>query len=152
MLTGVGFQWWILPLGLTAWLILWFGSFSVIEDGIGLLGMITLSFVVSAWRFVPDPRPIAHGFIPALPHHDLTRYAFLAVSIVGATVSPYLLNFYSLRRDRGEVAGAELWINRMTAFLGMGFGSTVSHGRAGDGGDRPRAAPHQASTRTNRRR
>ena len=36
MLTGIGFQWWVLPVGLVAWLVLWFGNFTVIEDGIGL--------------------------------------------------------------------------------------------------------------------
>ena len=57
MLTGIGFQWWVLPAGLVAWLVLWFGNFSVIEDGIGLLGMVTLSFVVAAWRLHPDAGP-----------------------------------------------------------------------------------------------
>ena len=128
MLTGIGFQWWILPLGVTAWLILWFGNFSVIEDGIGLLGMVTLSFVVAAWRLHPNPRSIAEGFIPSTPHHDLTRYAFLAVSIVGATVSPYLLNFYSSGAIEEKWTEKDVWINRVTAFLGMGFGSTVAMG------------------------
>jgi Mn2+/Fe2+ NRAMP family transporter len=128
MLTGIGFQWWILPLGVAAWLILWFGNFSVIEDGIGLLGMVTLSFVVAAWRLHPNPRAIAEGFIPSTPHHDLTRYAFLAVSIVGATVSPYLLNFYSSGAIEEKWTEKDVWINRVTAFLGMGFGSTVAMG------------------------
>jgi Mn2+/Fe2+ NRAMP family transporter len=128
MLTGVGFQWWILPLGVAAWLILWFGNFSVIEDGIGLLGMVTLSFVVAVWRLHPNPRSIAEGFIPSTPHHDLTRYAFLAVSIVGATVSPYLLNFYSSGAIEEKWSEKDVWINRVTAFLGMGFGSTVAMG------------------------
>jgi Mn2+/Fe2+ NRAMP family transporter len=128
MLTGIGFQWWILPLGVTAWLILWFGNFSVIEDGIGLLGMVTSSFVVAAWRLHPNPRSIAEGFIPSTPHHDLTRYAFLAVSIVGATVSPYLLNFYSSGAIEEKWTEKDVWINRVTAFLGMGFGSTVAMG------------------------
>lgn len=128
MLTGIGFQWWILPLGVAAWLILWFGNFSVIEDGIGLLGMVTLSFVVAAWRLHPNPRSIAEGFIPSTPHHDLTRYAFLAVSIVGATVSPYLLNFYSSGAIEEKWTEKDVWINRVTAFLGMGFGSTVAMG------------------------
>jgi Mn2+/Fe2+ NRAMP family transporter len=128
MLTGIGFQWWILPLGVAAWLILWFGNFSVIEDGIGLLGIVTLSFVVAAWRLHPNPRSIAEGFIPSTPHHDLTRYAFLAVSIVGATVSPYLLNFYSSGAIEEKWTEKDVWINRVTAFLGMGFGSTVAMG------------------------
>jgi Mn2+/Fe2+ NRAMP family transporter len=128
MLTGIGFQWWILPLGVAGWVVLWFGNFSVIEDGIGLLGMVTLSFVVAAWRLHPDPSSIAGGFVPSLPHHDLTRYAFLTVSIVGATVSPYLLNFYSSGAIEEKWNEQDLWINRSTAFLGMGFGSVVAMG------------------------
>ena len=59
-------------------------------------------FVVSAWQLQPDAGSMARGFIPALPDRDLTRYAFLAVSIVGATVSPHLLNFYA-SRHRGKM-------------------------------------------------
>src|SRR5207247_2810006 len=90
MLTGVGFQWWILPVGVVVWVVLWFGNFTVIEDGVGLLGTITLTFVVAVWRLKPTAGTVARGFIPTMPDHDLTRYGFLAVSIVGATVSPYL--------------------------------------------------------------
>ena len=128
MLTGIGFQWWIAPVGLAVWLVLWLGNFSVIEDGVGLLGMITLSFVVAAWRLHPAIAPLARGFIPTLPRHDLTRYAFLSVSIVGATVSPYLLNFYASGAIEEKWTEQDLWINRLTAFLGMGFGSTVAMG------------------------
>src|SRR4029077_4027441 len=76
----------------------------------------------------PDPRPIVSGFIPSLPHHDLTRYVFLTVSIVGATVSPYLLNFYSSGAIEEKWSQQDLWSNRLTAFLGMGFGSLVAMG------------------------
>lgn len=128
MLTGVGFQWWILPVGVTAWLALWFGNFSVVEDGIGLLGMVTLSFVLAAWRLNPKVTSIAHGFVPTLPHHDVMRYAFLTVSIVGATVSPYLLNFYASGAIEEKWTEQDLWTNRLTSFLGMGFGSVVAMG------------------------
>ena len=128
MLTGVGFAWWILPVGLAAWLLLWLGTFSVIEDGVGLLGMVTLSFVVAAWRLHPEPAAVAAGFVPSVPHRDVVRYAFLAVSIVGATVSPYLLNFYSSGVIEEELKEPDLWINRLTAWLGMSFGSIVSMG------------------------
>jgi len=128
LLTGVGFQWWVLPLAMIAWLLLWFGSFSVIEDGVGLLGVVTLSFVVAVWRLHPDPGPIVQGFVPSLPGQDLVRYAFLAISIVGATVSPYLLNFYSSGTIEEKLTQEDLWINRLTAFLGMGFGGVVAMG------------------------
>jgi Mn2+/Fe2+ NRAMP family transporter len=50
LLTGIGFQWWIVPIGAVIWLVLWLGNFTVIEDGVGFLGMVTLTFVVAAWR------------------------------------------------------------------------------------------------------
>ncbi|HTK29664.1 MAG TPA: divalent metal cation transporter [Vicinamibacterales bacterium] len=128
LLTGTAFLWWIVPVGLFVFAVLWFGSFATIEDGVGLLGVVTLSFIVATWRGHPDARAVAAGFIPRLPGHDLTRYAFLAVSIVGATVSPYLLNFYASGAVEEHWTEDMLWMNRVTAFAGMGFGSIVSMG------------------------
>ena len=128
MLTGVGFVWWIPPLAAVGWMVLWLGDFSLVEDGLGLLGMVTLSFVVSVWRLHPDAAVVAQGFIPSVPRHDVTRYAFLTVSIVGATVSPYLLNFYASGAIEERWSERDLWMNRLTAFAGMGFGSVVAMG------------------------
>jgi len=88
LLTGVGFQFWILPIAIAVWLVLWLSGFGVIEYGLGLLGLVTLSFVVSAWQLQPNTADVAASLIPSLPAHDHARYAFLAVSILGATVSP----------------------------------------------------------------
>ena len=126
LMTGVGFQLWVLPVALVVWMILWFSNFSIVEYGIGLLGLVTLSFVLAAWRLGPDAGDVARSFIPSLPSHDGVRYAFLAVSIVGATVSPYLLNFYSSGTIEEDVTQEELWVNTATAYGGNMFGSTVS--------------------------
>jgi Mn2+/Fe2+ NRAMP family transporter len=68
------------------------------------------------------------GFVPALPSHDRVRYAFLAISIVGATVSPYLLNFYSSGTIEEGMTRDELWTNTATSYGGNMFGSVVSMG------------------------
>jgi Mn2+/Fe2+ NRAMP family transporter len=128
LLTGIGFQWWILPIGLLVWLVLWCCGFSLIEYGLGLLGLVTLSFVVSAWWLKPDVSDLARALVPTLPQHDHVRYAFLAVSILGATVSPYLLNFYSSGTIEEQMTEKELWVNRVTAYMGMCFGGVVSMG------------------------
>jgi len=128
LLTGIGFQWWILPLALLVWVVLWFSGFSVVEYGIGLLGLVTLSFVLAAWRLAPAPGDLARAFIPSLPSHDYVRYAFLTVSIVGATVSPYLLNFYSSGTIEEDVKQEELWVNTATTYGGNLFGTAVSMG------------------------
>lgn len=128
LLTGVGFQWWVVPIACAVWTILWISRFSVVEYGVGLLGLVTLSFVLAAWRLAPAAADVARGFIPSMPTHDGVRYAFLAVSIVGATVSPYLLNFYSSGTIEEAVTQDELWTNTATAYGGNMFGSVVSMG------------------------
>jgi Mn2+/Fe2+ NRAMP family transporter len=128
LLTGVGFQWWILPIGVVAWLVLWLCGFGLIEYGLGLLGLVTLAFVASAWRLGPNVSDLGASLLPSLPTHHHTRYAFLAVSILGATVSPYLLNFYASGSIEEELNESELWVNRTTAYTGMCFGGVVSMG------------------------
>jgi Mn2+/Fe2+ NRAMP family transporter len=128
LISGVGFVWWILPVGAVVWILLWTCGFAVLEDGIGLLGLVTLAFVVAAWRLEPAPAALGAGLLPTVPDHDGVRYAFLAVSIIGATVSPYLLNFYASGTIEEKLTEKELWVNRTTAFVGMGFGSVVSMG------------------------
>jgi Mn2+/Fe2+ NRAMP family transporter len=128
LLTGIGFVWWIVPTALFIWILLWYSGFSIIENGIGLLGLVTLSFVVAAFRLGPDPGALARGFVPSLPTHDSVRYAFLAISIIGATVSPYLLNFYSSGTIEEDMKQEELWVNTATTYGGNMFGTVVSMG------------------------
>lgn len=128
LLTGIGFMWWILPVGAAIWLVLWTCGFGVIEYGVGLLGLVTLSFVVSAWKLGPAVADLGASLVPSLPAHHPLRYAFLAVSITGATVSPYLLNFYSSGTVEEKLTEKELWVNTTTAYLGTGFGTIVSMG------------------------
>ncbi len=128
LMTGIGLIWWIVPVGVLVFTILWLSNFSVIENGLGLLGLVTVIFVVAAWQLRPNRAALVAGFVPSLPDHHLLRYAFLAVSILGATVSPYLLNFYASGAIEEKMAEKDLWVNRATAFIGMGFGSVVSMG------------------------
>src|SRR5918911_174133 len=46
--TGVGHQWWAAPVALVTWLVIWKGTFSFIEQGVSLLGLVTLCFIVGA--------------------------------------------------------------------------------------------------------
>jgi Mn2+/Fe2+ NRAMP family transporter len=128
LLTGVHWQWFVIPLGVAVWAVLWWCGFGAIEYGLGLLGLVTLSFVVSAWRVQPPPASLAASLVPTLPTHHHAQYGFLAVSILGATVSPYLLNFYSSGSIEEEMTEPELWVNRATSYLGMCFGGVVSMG------------------------
>jgi Mn2+/Fe2+ NRAMP family transporter len=128
LLTGIGFPWWALPVGFLVWLLLWRGTFGLIEDGIAILGLITLVFVAGAWRLGPPLQAVAAGFLPSLPEQDPYRYWFIAVSILGALISPYMLFFYSSGAIEDRWDESHLHANRAIAVLGMGFGATVSLG------------------------
>jgi NRAMP (natural resistance-associated macrophage protein)-like metal ion transporter len=129
LLTGIGFPWWVIPIGVVVWSVVWFGSFTFIEDVIGLLGLVTLVFVVAVWKLQPDFATVSTGFVPTVPDHDVVRYGFLAVGIIGATVSPYLLNFYSSGTLEERMTKSDLWINRSVGDGGTGPGTAPDRGR-----------------------
>ena len=128
LLTGISFRWWAIPAGLAVWIFLWKGTFGMIENGVSLVGMLTLVFVVGAIRLNPPLRELAEGLVPTVPDKDPVRYGFLAVSILGATISPYLLNFYSTGAVEEDWTEKDVGQNRIVAAFGMGFGSCVSAG------------------------
>jgi Mn2+/Fe2+ NRAMP family transporter len=124
--TGVRFQWWAPVVALLAWLLLWKGTFGLVEKGSSLLGLVSLVFLVGAWKLHPPLPAVAAGLVPSLPEHDWARYWFLAVSILGASVSPYLFYFYSAGAVEDQWDEGYLAVNRVTAGLGMGFGGVLS--------------------------
>src|SRR6266480_3114594 len=128
ILTGIDYRWWALPSAIGVWLLLWKGNFSIIEYGVSFLGLITVVFVIAAWKMHPERAPMLRGLLPSLPGHDKVHYWFLAVSILGATISPFLFNFYSSGAIEDDWSEEELWPNRFIATLGMSFGGLISIG------------------------
>jgi Mn2+/Fe2+ NRAMP family transporter len=107
---------------------LWLGTFSVIEYGVSLLGLITVVCVVAAFKAHPQSSQVLNGLIPSLPGHHKAHYWFLAVSIVGATLSPYLFNFYSSGAVEDDWGEDHVGVNRAIAVIGMGFGGAIALG------------------------
>jgi len=119
-------QLWAVPVALGLWLLLWRGTFGLIENGVAALGLVTLAFAVAAWLLRPDWRQVAAGLIPSRPQSNPAQYGYLAVSILGATISPYLVTFYSSGAVEEEWKEDDLTGNRIVAGLGMSFGSAIS--------------------------
>jgi len=124
--TGIGFQWWALPVMLAVWLLLWRGTFGVIEDGVSLLGLVTVAFVIAAVRLHPSAAEVAVGFVPSAAPYAPSRYWFLAVSILGATLTPYLFYFYSSGAVEDGWDADDVPANRLVSAFGMGFGATLA--------------------------
>jgi Mn2+/Fe2+ NRAMP family transporter len=124
--TGVSIRVWVLPVAALIWALLWFATFGSIEHSVAVLGLVTLSFSVAAWWLRPDWPAVAAGLIPHRPDRDAVQYAYLAVGILGATISPYLFTFYSSGAVEEAWRAEDLMPNRIVAALGMGFGSLVA--------------------------
>ena len=126
LLTGIGFQWWAIPVSFAVWLVMWKGTFGIIENGVSLLGLVTISFVVAALKLHPDWHGVARGLLPGLEGDQKAKYGFIAVSILGASISPYLMYFYSSGAIEDKWDVTYIPINRVTAILGMSFGGLLS--------------------------
>ena len=124
--TGVSFPLWAIPVALVVWLVIWKGTFGIIEKGVSMLGLVTLSLVVGAVLIHPRWSQVAHSALPSLPQHNSIHYWFVAVSILGATISPYLYFFYSSGAIEDKWNEGYIGINRIIATGGMTFGSVIS--------------------------
>jgi Mn2+/Fe2+ NRAMP family transporter len=128
LVTGVSMRLWVIPVVFILWLVLWKGKFGSIEHGIAVLGIVTLSFAVAAWRLHPDWHQVAQGLVPHRPDRDAGNYVYLAVGILGASISPYLVSFYSSGGVEEKWKLEDIAPNRFSAWLGMGFGGAVGAG------------------------
>lgn len=124
-----GISWHILfPfVALFVWIIIWRAPFDFIENAPALLGLLTLSFLAGIVALGGIP---AH-LIPTLWHPSFQQgsvadYLYLIAATLGATISPYLLYFYSSGAREEQWSGSSLLLNRVTAIVGMGFGSLGS--------------------------
>ncbi|MEF0942462.1 Nramp family divalent metal transporter [Rhizobium sp. BR 362] len=125
-LTGVKFQWWSLPVTFVVWLLLWRGTFGLIENGISSLGLIALSFVFAVFVMGPPWEQVAKGLVPTLPSEDPLHYSFIVVGILGALISPYLFYFYSSGAIEDKWDKSYFGANRAIAILGMSFGAIIT--------------------------
>jgi Mn2+/Fe2+ NRAMP family transporter len=128
LVTGLPTQMWALPVAILTWLFLWRSTFSTIENSTSLLGLITLAFVVAAFRHHPPAGELLAGVLPSLPREDPEKYWGMAVAILGAVLSPYLFYFYSSGAVEDEWDRSYVGVNRGIAFLGMGFGGAIALG------------------------
>ena len=126
MATGIAFPWWAIPVALVGWVFLWRGTFKLVENGTAMLGLVAIAFAVGALKLHPDWSQVGRSLLPSAPTDDRARYWYLAVSILGASISPYLYLFYSAGAIEDEWTVEHLGVNRVTAGVGNVFGGGLS--------------------------
>ena len=122
--TGISFRLWALPATLLVWALLWFLTFGVIEKSVSFAGLVTVAFVSASAKMGAAP-PVAE-LLPALPKDQSAEYAFLAVSIIGAIITPFMFFFYSAGAIEEKWDKDYLGVNRIVAVLGMSFGAVIA--------------------------
>jgi Mn2+/Fe2+ NRAMP family transporter len=124
--TGLDHRLWAVAVMLGAWLLLWRGTFGVVEKGVSTLALITVVFAVAAVKAHPRWGEVVRGAVPLPPPHHPARYWFLAVAILGASISPYLFFFYSSGAVEEKWDASHVTMNRIVSGVGMGFGSLMA--------------------------
>jgi Mn2+/Fe2+ NRAMP family transporter len=125
-ITGIEVRVWAIPVTLLIWLAIWAGTLDFIEDSTSILGLVAIAFVVAAVKMHPDTHAVLRGFIPSAPRHDAAHYWYIAVGILGATISPYMFHFYGSGAIEDKWDEDSLGANKVTAALGMSFGAVMS--------------------------
>ena len=109
------------------WVMVWRAPFSLIENGPALLGLLTLSFLVGIAVLGGVPHPLLPTlWKPQIKQGALAEYLYLVAATLGATISPYLLYFYSSGAREERWTQRSLLLNDVTAVLGMSFGAMGS--------------------------
>jgi Mn2+/Fe2+ NRAMP family transporter len=124
--TGIEVRVWAIPVTLLIWLTIWAGTLNFLEDATSILGLVSIAFVVAAVKMHPDTHAVLRGLIPSAPPHDAAHYWYIAVGILGATISPYMFHFYGSGAIEDKWGEDSLGANRVTAGLGMSFGAIMS--------------------------
>jgi Mn2+/Fe2+ NRAMP family transporter len=124
--TGIEVRVWAIPVTLLIWLAIWAGTLNIIENTTSILGLAAIAFVVAAVKMHPDHDAVLRGFIPSAANHDAAHYWYIAVGILGATISPYMFHFYGSGAIEDKWGEDSLGANRITAVLGMSFGAVMS--------------------------
>jgi manganese transport protein len=107
-------------------LVIWTLPFEWIERLFGYMGLCLLVFAVAAIKLHPDWSAVAGGFVPRAPESDGLVYAYFAVGLLGAAMTPYEVYFYSSGAVEEGWTPRELGVNRANATIGYALGGFLS--------------------------
>ena len=109
------------------WLVIWRMPFQRMEELFGLLGLALVVFVVAVVRLGPDWGAMARDTVPAIPHHETVfTYAFFAVALFGAAMTPYEVFFFSSGAVEERWTARDLAVERANVLVGFPLGGLLS--------------------------
>ena len=128
LLSGVNYLLWVPPVALAVWLVIWRVKFQVLENVFGLVGLALVVTVVALWRLHPDWGGLwhaaAHPVVPPKEGHP--TYFYFAIALLGATMNPYEVFFFSSGAVEEGWSRADLVVNRLNVYIGFPLGGLLS--------------------------
>jgi manganese transport protein len=126
LLSGLPYRW-LLVLAIVALaVILWVTSFEWLERIFGYGGLCLLVFAVAAVKLGPDWGKVGNGFLPHLSQNNKLLYAYFAIGLLGAAMTPYEVYFYSSGGVEDRWSPKDIGLNRANAIIGYGLGGFLS--------------------------
>ena len=110
-------------------LAIWWLPFKWIERVFGLLGLLMVVFLVTAWKMQPDWGDVAAGFVPtvpALPNDQLLLYGYYAVALISSVMLPYETYFYGAGAVEDHWTPRDIPLNRAIVIVGFLLGSLLA--------------------------
>ena len=126
LLSGLPYRWLILIAGVVLAIVVWTTSFDWIERVFGYGGLCLLVFAVAAVKLHPAWDAVGHGFVPHVPTQSPLLYAYFAVGLLGAAMTPYEVYFYSSGAVEEHWGPKDLGLNKANAMIGYGLGGFLS--------------------------
>jgi Mn2+/Fe2+ NRAMP family transporter len=135
LVTSVNEVLWVPFTALAVWIVLWRAKFSVLENTFGLLGLCLLVFAVALWQLGPDWGDLWHQASSAAKpaQEDWSTYAYYAVALFGAAMTPYEVFFFSSGGVEEHWSASDLGTMRANVFVGFPLGGLLSLAIAGCG-------------------
>ena len=126
LLSGLPYRWLILIAGIALAVVVWVTSFDWIERIFGYGGLCLLVFAVAAVKLHPVWSAIGHGFVPHMQTQSPLLYAYFAIGLLGAAMTPYEVYFYSSGGVEEQWGPKDLGLNKANAIIGYALGGFLS--------------------------
>jgi Mn2+/Fe2+ NRAMP family transporter len=120
-------------IGLLVWAVLWRAKFTIMENVLGVLGLCLVVYLVALWQLGPSWGDLASQAVTfAKPgKEDWLTYAYFAVGLFGAAMTPYEVFFFSSGIVEEGWTEKDLGVIRANVLIGFPLGGILSLAIAG---------------------
>ncbi len=126
LLSGLPYRWLLVLAVVGLAVVIWTISFEWLEPIFGYGGLCLLVFAVAAVKLGPSWGEVGKGFVPTLPQQDKLLYAYFAIGLLGAAMTPYEVYFYSSGGVEDGWTPKDIGLNRANAMIGYALRGLLS--------------------------